>query len=81
MKISQRQAQFYRKENLRLMKEQADWRNRWKADWADGWINITTVKLDDTEFAKITTARLLKHAVVVTTDSGNLIRFYADRLK
>ena len=80
-KISQRQARYYLKEGLRLTREMASWRNRWAAGWAGGWVNIASLKVDDAEYAKITTARLLKHAVVVVPDNGNILRFYADPLK
>jgi hypothetical protein len=79
-KIGQRQARYYRKTYLELTKQIADQKNRWKQDWAPGWINIASVRLDPEEYAKIATARLLSHAVVVTADSGYVIKFYADKL-
>lgn len=79
-KISQRQAQRDRKrldEVEAILKRQ---KNRWATDWVPGWINIETLTVPDTAFAKIATARLLGHAIVISPDSGNSIRFYADKL-
>jgi hypothetical protein len=79
-KISQRQAQYYRKQNLELTKTLADQKNRWKSDWDPGWVNIETLSIPDVSFAKITTARLLSHTIIVTSDIGNQLRFYAVKL-
>ena len=79
-KIGQRQAQYYRKQYLELQKLLADQKNRWKSDWVPGWTNIASIRLEPADFAKIATARLLGHAVVVQVQYSDQVNFYADKL-
>jgi hypothetical protein len=80
MKISQRQARRDRKRLEEVEAILARQKNRWSSEWVAGWINIETLAVPEISFAKIATARLLGHAVIVTPDSGNSVRFYAVKL-
>lgn len=80
MKISQRQARYFRKRALELEAVIDRQKQRWSGEWAPGWVNIETLTLSDVSFAKIATTRSLGHAVVVIADSEKRIRFYADKL-
>ena len=81
LKISQAKARWYKKraeEAERILDLQ---RNRWAQDWSSGWVHIQTLKIDNASFARLSTARLLKHAVCVQVGNDNeTIRFYADKL-
>ena len=80
-KISQGEAWSLRHQVKRLLREQERMRNRWSMEWADGWANIDTFVLSDAQFARVATARLLGHAVVVVpSGNSNTVRLYADRL-
>ena len=79
-KISQAMARMYQRNCAEMESILSRQRNRWASDFAPGWINIQSLTIDDASHARIATARLLKHAVVVQVDSGNIIRFYADKL-
>jgi hypothetical protein len=81
MKISQRQARYYRKRTMELESILARQKHRWSLDWAPGWVNIEALILNDSAFAKVDTARKLGHAVVVSPGSKyNEIVFYAEKL-
>lgn len=81
MKISQREARRLKKRVDELERNQEHMRNRWRSDWVPGWINIDSFVLSDIQFARVSTARALKHAVVmVPADNGNEVRLYAERL-
>jgi hypothetical protein len=79
-KIGQKQAAFYRKRAMELERVLAYQKNRWAGTFSPGWVNIATLTLADTSYAKIETARLLGHAVLVVPDINNQVRFYADKL-
>lgn len=79
-KIGQAQAAYYRKRAIELERVLDNQRNRWAGSFRPGMVNIATLSLSDTSFAKIETARLLGHAVIVIPDINNQIRFYADKL-
>ena len=80
-KIGQRQARFYRKTNLELMQQIAQLKNRWRSDWLPGFVHIETLTLTPESIAKVTTARLLGHAVILVPGTGNTVLLYADKLK
>lgn len=80
-KISQRTARMYKKRCEEMERILSRQRNRWASEWAAGWINIETLILEPASFAKVATARLLKHAVVLQCgDDGRTVRLYADQL-
>lgn len=81
MKISQRQASYYRKRCMELEEILSRQRNRWASDWSPGWVHIESLTLADASFAKVTTARLLGHAVVLIPGNGTSVMLYADRIK
>jgi hypothetical protein len=78
--ISQREARKLRKRVTQLEEILRNQKNRWRSEWGPGWVNIERVTLSDAAYAKIATARLLNHAVIVLPDTANEIRFYAERL-
>lgn len=80
LKISQSDARWYKKRADEAESTLRNQRNRWASEFRPGWVNIETVILEPTSFAKISTARLLGHAVIVVADSDNRIRFYAEKL-
>jgi hypothetical protein len=81
MKISQRQARADRKRVVELESILRNQKNRWKTDWTPGWLNIETLSVPEITLAKISTARVLGHAVIAVPDSrDNIIRFYAEPL-
>jgi len=80
MKISQRKAAYYRKRCMDLERTIARQKERWTGVWNPGWVHIKTLHLDEAEFASISTARKLGHAVVVVEGSATDIRLYADKL-
>jgi hypothetical protein len=79
MKISQRQARYYRKRAQELEGVLARQKQRWAREWTPG-INIETIRLSDASFAKIDVARKLGHAVIVSPGDANEILFYAEKL-
>jgi hypothetical protein len=81
MKISQREARRLRKRVEQLEAEQIRLRSRWASDWGPGWVNIESLTLTPESFAKVRTARLLDHAVVILPSARtNEVLLYADRL-
>lgn len=80
MAISQRQARAYRKRMIEAESALKMQRNRWGSDWIPGWKNIECVKVGPETYARVATARLLEHAVIVTVGNQNELRLYADRL-
>jgi hypothetical protein len=79
--ISQSTARWYK---MRAEKAEAtlkQQKNRWASEWAPTWVNIETLCLSSTEFAAVSTARLLGHAVIVVPeDRGTNVRLYAEPL-
>jgi hypothetical protein len=80
MKISQRQARYYRKRTQDLEGVLARQKQRWATEWSPGWINIESIRLPDASFARIDTARKLGHAVIAVPRDNNEILFYAEKL-
>ena len=78
LKISQAKARWYKKRAEEAERTLELQRNHWEGEWSDGWIHIQTLKIDGASFARLATARLLKHAVCVQVGSDT-IRFYADK--
>ena len=80
--ISQREARRLRKRVIELEDILNAQMQRWSGKWVPGWVNFATVTLDEATYAKVTTARLLDHAVIaVPSGSGTVISLYAERLK
>jgi hypothetical protein len=80
-KISQRAARWMQKRIEDLERERGRQRDRWASDWDQSWVNIETLTLSDSSYAKVKTARALKHAVIVLpAESGTVVRLYAERL-
>lgn len=80
MKISQRQARYYRKRTQGLEGVLARQKQRWAREWSPAWINIESIRLPDASFARIDTARKLGHAVIAVPRDSNEILFYAEKL-
>ncbi len=81
-KISQDDARRFKKRCEELERILAMQKNCWRSEWSYGWVNISNIRLEPSEFAKIATARLLKHAVLVQADSDrSTIKLYADSLE
>lgn len=80
MKISQREARRLRLHVQRLTRQLDRERHRWSSDWGDGWVNIETISVEASTYAKVNTARLLKHAIIVLPTENSCLRFYADLL-
>lgn len=80
-KIGQKRARFYQKTNLELMNQIAQLENRWRSEWLQGFVHIETLTLTPESMAKVTTARLLGHAVILVPWTGNTVLLYADKLK
>jgi len=78
--ISQRSARMYKKQAEKLEREREQLKNRWALDYGPGWVHIGSITLGDEAYAKVSTARLLKHAVILVNDTGNSVRMYAERL-
>jgi hypothetical protein len=78
--ISQRTAIWYRQRAELAEATLERQRNRWASDWTLGWINIATIEVSDAALARVTTARLLKHAVIAVPVDGNKINFYAEQI-
>ena len=78
--ISQSDARWYKKRAVEAERTLQNQRLRWSSEFRPGWINVQTLRLDDCSYARLATTRLLGHAIVVTTDDDNTIRFYADKL-
>ena len=80
-KISQTDAWMYFHKSQRLERILQEQKNRWRTEWQEGWVNIETLILTDTPFAKLATARLLGHALIILPDhdnSNNRVRVYAE---
>jgi hypothetical protein len=80
MKISQREARRLQKRVYELECVLNRQKNRWASDWGAGWVNIESLILTPESFAKVATARLLGHAVVIIPSTDNAVRLYADKL-
>lgn len=80
MKISQREARRLRKRVYELERildaQKSQWSSEWPSSTCIGGINV-----DPATHASIKTARLLKHAVVVTVVGENRIGLFAEGLK
>jgi hypothetical protein len=74
-RITQREAQALRARVHDLEVRENNRRKQWVRDYPDG-VHIGAMNALDTTAARIHTARLLGHAVVVT-DDGNTLNFYA----
>lgn len=80
-KISQRDAQRLKRRVDELEQNLHHMRNRWSSAWVPGWVNIDNFVLSDAQFARLSTARLLKHAVIIVPAvSGNEVKLYAEPL-
>lgn len=79
MKISQREAHRLKRRIAELEGIQRKQRNLWWSDWPSG-IVLSRLKVSDSTYAEIKTARKLKHAVVVTVENDNTIAFFAAAL-
>jgi hypothetical protein len=81
--ISQREAHALLATVNRLRRVLEEQRNAWIREWPDGAIHLVEIgvgeSLDDAELATITTARKLRHAVLVTVTNGKL-QLYAMEL-
>lgn len=81
MKISQARARYYKKRMEEMDTILRRQKNRWALEFAPGWVNIEAICLTPESYAKLSTARLLGHAVVVVpANRGTEVRLYADRL-
>lgn len=74
--ISQTEARALKRRVAELEAAEDRRRNAW-ADTYPGGANITTLTVPDYARSAVKTARLLKHAVVVTVTSDGSIAFYA----
>lgn len=74
--ISQREARALKRRVQELEAMEDRRRNGW-ADSYPGGVNIATISGMDRSVTAIKTARLLKHAVVVTINSDGNISLYA----
>lgn len=82
MKISQREARRLNKRLLELERTISGYENSWSSSWVKDWVNIGTLTLNEVSYAKVATARLLKHAVVVVpANNGTNVYLYADSLR
>jgi hypothetical protein len=79
-KLSQREARRIKKRVGELELRLKQQRDRWSSDWGPDWVNIETLTLTPESFAKIKTARLLGHAVILLPHNGTQVLVYADRL-
>lgn len=75
--ISRRDARRLRKRVAHLEKILCDQRNRWSMEWPSGTHIGTMECTRDWLLGRIEAARLLRHAVVVTTGTNGKIDFYA----
>lgn len=80
MKISQRQAREYRRRMTEAEATLQRQKGRWASDWSPGWVNIETLQVNETEYAAISTARKLEHAIVLVPSTGNQVLVYAEKL-
>ncbi len=78
-KISQAEARRLRKRVELLEREQESRENNWASDWPAG-VRICSVTFTPEVQAHVTTARALKHAVVIVP-SGNSAALYACNLR
>ena len=74
--ITQREAQELRKRVAILEQLEDDRRNNWVMDYPGGR-HLGSIVISDVDAAKIRTARLLEHAVVVTNGDRGEIHLYA----
>ena len=81
MTISQREARRLQKRVDELESVILRQKNRWSSDWSPGWVSIETLVLTPESYAKVTTARVLGHALILVPSSlGTEVRMYAERL-
>lgn len=78
MTISQREARKLQKRVRELEQRENSRFARWSSDYVGG-TNICTqhVEVNGLVHVAIKTARILKHAVIVTTDDAGRVYFYA----
>lgn len=74
--ITQREARALQRRVAELESRDEDRRSAWVRDYPDG-THIGSVVLSDVDAAKVRTARLLQHAIVVTNGDRNEIHLYA----
>lgn len=74
--ITQREARDLKRRVKVLEAAEDRRRNAWADSWPGG-VNIATVTADEYAQSTVRTARLLKHAVVVTLSSDGSLRLYA----
>lgn len=74
--ISQREARELKRRVAELEAAEDLRRNAWADTWPGG-VNIATLTIPDTTRAAVHTARLLKHAVVVSLTSDGSLRLHA----
>jgi|GEM_PF-1618560 len=74
--ITQREARALKWRVAQLEQLEEDRRNRWVRDYPDG-THLGSIVISDVDAAKIRTARLLEHAVVVTNGDRSEIHLYA----
>ena len=79
-KISQQQARLLQRRVIELEAVLDGQKNRWREDWSPGWVNIWNLTVSEDTFARVSTARLLGHAVIVVPAGSDTVRFYAERL-
>jgi len=71
MKISQAEARRYRAQANRLESQLHQMFRSWGDEHPNG-VCIGSVVVDDATLARVSTARTLKHAVVLTTGNGRI---------
>lgn len=74
--ITQREARALRARVAELERLEEHRRATWFSDYPDG-MHIGSFTVNDVTAAKVRTARLLKHAVVVTNGNVGELHFYA----
>jgi hypothetical protein len=79
--ISQSDARWYKRRAEDAERTLKNQKSRWAEEFSPGWVNIETLCLSSAEFAAVSTARLLGHAVIVVPeDKGTNVRLYAEPL-
>ncbi|KAF1008944.1 MAG: hypothetical protein GAK28_00576 [Luteibacter sp.] len=73
--ISQKEARALQQRVHELEVKENNRRKQWVTEYPDG-VHIGSLSVSDVTFARVRTARLLGHAVVVT-EANNEINFYA----
>lgn len=76
MRISQREARRLQTRVAQLERAEYERRSSFVSDWPGG-VNIASLVIDPIVMAKISTARKLGHAVVVTDRNEREAMFYA----